>query len=156
MAGFLALLAAGLAAAPASALSYALGIGVHWLISSRAVFVSGVAARGPARTRQKALFVASALVGLALTAGIVGLGAALGLDPRLAKIVAVGVSFAVQVMPPSADDTEDSVPLAIVRSALVKLSTASEKVIVTAEVSPTINEVSVTLMVAVGRSVSMV
>lgn len=94
MAGFLALLAAGLAAAPASALSYALGIGVHWLISSRAVFVSGVAARGPARTRQKALFVASALVGLALTAGIVGLGAALGLDPRLAKIVAVGVSFA--------------------------------------------------------------
>lgn len=93
MAGFLALLAAGLAAAPASALSYALGIAVHWLISSRAVFVEGVAERGPARTRQKALFVISALVGLALTAGIVGLGSALGLDPRLAKIAAVGVSF---------------------------------------------------------------
>lgn len=94
MGSFLVLLAVGLAAAPASALSYSLGILVHWFISSRAVFVAGVAERGPARTRQKALFVASALVGLALTAGIVGLGSALGLDPRLAKIVAVGVSFA--------------------------------------------------------------
>lgn len=93
MGGFLALLAAGTPAAPAAALSYSLGIIVHWLISSRAVFTGGVAARGPARTRQKALFVASALVGLALTAGVVGLGAALGLDPRAAKIAAVGVSF---------------------------------------------------------------
>ena len=93
MGSFLVLLEAGLHAASASALSYALGIVVHWLISSRAVFVDGVAERGPARTRQKALFVASALVGLALTAGIVGLGSALGLDPRLAKIVAIGVSF---------------------------------------------------------------
>ena len=93
MASFLALLAAGLPAAPAAALSYSLGILVHWFISSRAVFVAGVAERGPARTRQKALFVASALVGLALTAGIVGLGAAVGLDPRIAKIAAVGVSF---------------------------------------------------------------
>lgn len=93
MGSFLVLLEAGLHAAPASALSYALGIVVHWLISSRAVFVEGVAERGPARTRQKALFVASALVGLALTAGVVGLGSALGLDPRLAKIAAIGVSF---------------------------------------------------------------
>lgn len=93
MGSFLMLLALGLAAAPAAALSYALGIGVHWVISSRAVFVQGVAERGPARTRQKALFVASALVGLAITAGIVGLGAALGVDPRLAKLAAVGVSF---------------------------------------------------------------
>lgn len=94
MGSFLVLLAAGFAAAPASALSYSLGIVVHWFISSRAVFTAGVAERGPARTRQKALFVASALIGLALTAGIVGLGSALGLDPRLAKIAAVGVSFA--------------------------------------------------------------
>lgn len=90
---FLALLATGTPAAPASVLAYSLGIGVHWFISSRAVFTAGVAERGPARTRQKALFVASALVGLALTAGVVGLGSALGLDPRLAKIAAVGVSF---------------------------------------------------------------
>lgn len=94
MASFLVLLAAGISAAPASALSYSLGIVVHWFISSRAVFTAGVAERGPARTRQKALFVASALVGLALTAGTVGLGSALGLDPRLAKIAAVGISFA--------------------------------------------------------------
>lgn len=94
MGGFLVLLALGIAAAPAAALSYGLGIAVHWIISSRAVFTAGVAECGPARTRQKALFVASALIGLALTAGIVGLGAALGLDPRLAKIAAVGVSFA--------------------------------------------------------------
>lgn len=93
MASFLVLLAIGMPAAHAAAVSYSLGILVHWYISSRAVFVAGVAQRGPARTRQKALFVASALVGLALTAGIVGLGSALGLDPRLAKIAAVGVSF---------------------------------------------------------------
>lgn len=93
MGSFLVLLALGLLAAPAAALSYSLGIVVHWFISSRAVFASGVAERGPARTRQKAMFVASALVGLALTAGIVGLGAAMGIDPRLAKLVAVGVSF---------------------------------------------------------------
>jgi putative flippase GtrA len=93
MGSFLVLLAAGLPAAPAAALSYSLGIVVHWFISSRAVFIDGVAERGPARTRQKALFVASALVGLALTAGIVGLGAAVGIDPRLAKLAAVGVSF---------------------------------------------------------------
>lgn len=93
MGSFLVLLAAGLLAAPAAALSYSLGIVVHWFISSRAVFTAGVAERGPARTRQKALFVASALVGLALTAGVVGLGSALGLDPRLAKVAAVGISF---------------------------------------------------------------
>lgn len=93
MGSFLVLLAAGLPAAPASALSYSLGILVHWFISSRAVFAAGVAERGAARTRQKALFVASAMVGLALTAGIVGLGGAIGIDPRLAKVGAVGVSF---------------------------------------------------------------
>lgn len=93
MGSFLMLLAIGMPAAPASALSYSLGIVIHWLISSRAVFVGALADRGPARTRQKALFVASALVGLALTAGIVGIGAAIGVDPRLAKIAAVGVSF---------------------------------------------------------------
>ena len=93
MGSFLVLLAVGMHAASASALSYSLGIVVHWFISSRAVFVAGVAERGPARTRQKALFVASALIGLALTAGIVGLGSTIGVDPRLAKLAAVGVSF---------------------------------------------------------------
>lgn len=91
---FLLLLAAGLAAAPASALGYSLGIVTHWLISSRAVFVGRVAERGPDRTRQKALFVGSALVGLALTTAIVGAGELAGFDPRLAKILAIAISFA--------------------------------------------------------------
>lgn len=91
---FLALLALAAPAAPASAVGYAVGILVHWLLSSRAVFADGVAERGRARTRQKALFVASALIGLALTTAIVGLGDIAGLDPRAAKLVAIAASFA--------------------------------------------------------------
>ena len=64
MGSFLALLALAVSPAASSAAAYALGILAHWLLSSRAVFVDGVAARGPDRTRQKALFVASAFVGL--------------------------------------------------------------------------------------------
>lgn len=91
---FLLLLASGIAAAGASALGYSIGILTHWLISSRAVFVGRVAGRGPERTRQKALFVGSALVGLALTTVIVGAGELAGFDPRLAKVAAIGASFA--------------------------------------------------------------
>ena len=91
---FLALLSLASPAAAASAASYGLGILVHWLLSSRTVFQHELAQRGPARTRQKALFVGSALVGLALTTAIVALGAAASFDPRLAKLVAVAVSFA--------------------------------------------------------------
>jgi putative flippase GtrA len=90
---FLALLALGTWPAAASAAGYSLGIVAHWLMSSRAVFADGVAARGAGRTRQKALFVGSALAGLALTTAIVGLGAGAGIDPRLAKLVAIGASF---------------------------------------------------------------
>lgn len=92
---FVALLRAGLAPAPASALGYGLGIAVHWLISSRKVFAGNVADAGPARTRQKALFVGSALIGLAVTTAVVAGVSALGLDPRLAKLIAVGTSFAI-------------------------------------------------------------
>ena len=92
---FLALLGMGVAAAPASAIGYGLGIAIHWLLSSRTVFADGVAARGLARTRQKALFVMSALIGLALTIAIVSSGARAGIDPRLAKVVAIGASFTV-------------------------------------------------------------
>ena len=67
----------------------------------------------------------------------------------------VGVNVAVQVMPPSDELTELSMPLAIVRSALVKPVTASLKVKVTSEVSPAAKAVSATTMVAVGRCVSM-
>ncbi len=90
---FLAMLVFGISAAVAAAVGYSLGIVAHWLISSRAVFTAGVAERGPERTRQKGLFVISALLGLGLTTAIVGLGAPAGLDPRLAKLIAIAASF---------------------------------------------------------------
>ena len=77
---FLALLSLGLWPAGASALGYTMGIAAHWLMSSRAVFVGHVAERGAARHRQKALFVMSALVGLALTTAIVWTGDMAGFD----------------------------------------------------------------------------
>lgn len=92
-ASFLALLAAHVSPAPASALGYSLGIVAHWLLSSRKVFADQLAPSGLARTRQKALFLASALVGLALTTLIVGTAARLGLDPRIAKLFAIVASF---------------------------------------------------------------
>ena len=90
---FLALLAMAVPAAPASALGYALGIVAHWLLSSRAVFADTVAERGVERTKQKALFVVSAMIGLGLTTAIVGMADLGGFDPRLAKLVAIVVSF---------------------------------------------------------------
>ncbi|MNF87617.1 hypothetical protein D3C84_700870 [compost metagenome] len=67
----------------------------------------------------------------------------------------VGVKVAVQVMPPSLLLTALKVPLAMLRSALVKPLTASLKVMVTSEVSPAVSEVSASTIVAVGRTVSM-
>ena len=90
---FLGLLAVGMIAAPASAVGYSAGILTHWLLSSRTVFTDSVADRGPARTRQKALFVISALAGLALTILIVGGGDYFAIDPRAAKLVAIAASF---------------------------------------------------------------
>lgn len=90
---FLALLAFGMVAAPASAIGYTLGILAHWLLSSRTVFVGNVAERGPERNRQKAMFVASAIAGLVVTTLIVGTADLGGIDPRLAKIAAIAVSF---------------------------------------------------------------
>ena len=70
-------------------------------------------------------------------------------------MLAVGVSVAVQVTPPSPLLTEVSVPFAMLRSALVKPVTASLKVMVTKEVSPMRRAVSATTMPTVGRAVSM-
>lgn len=91
---FLALLSFGVSSVAAAALGYSLGILAHWVLSSRAVFQDTVAERGAARTRQKALFVGSALAGLGLTTLIVGAGGWAGTDPRLAKLIAVVLSFA--------------------------------------------------------------
>ncbi len=95
MGTFLALLALGTLPVLASALGYSLGIVAHWLLSSRTVFTDSVARDRVTRTRQKALFVGSALTGLALTTMIVGAGTAIGIDSRLSKIVAIGLSFTV-------------------------------------------------------------
>ena len=91
---FLALIGFGMAATPASSIGYSIGIVTHWLLSSRAVFQDSVAERGSGvRARQKALFVISALIGLGLTTAIVAIGVWSGLDPRLAKLIAIGASF---------------------------------------------------------------
>jgi putative flippase GtrA len=90
---FMALFHLGVFPAAASAIGYMSGIAAHWLLSSRAVFADNVAQRGRGRDRQKALFLGSALVGLAITTGTVGVGDLAGLDPRLAKLVAIAISF---------------------------------------------------------------
>ena len=90
---FLLLLSLAVPAIPASAAGYSLGILAHWMLSSRAVFADSVAEQGRERTLQKAGFVGSALMGLFLTTLVVGAGDAAGIDPRVAKIAAIGVSF---------------------------------------------------------------
>jgi putative flippase GtrA len=90
---FMALFHLGVFPAAASAMGYMSGIAAHWLLSSRTVFTDRVAQRGRGRDRQKALFLGSALVGLAITTLTVGLGDLAGLDPRLAKLVAIAISF---------------------------------------------------------------
>lgn len=88
-------LAIGMNAALAAAAAYGAGVAVHWMFSARTVFAQGAGARGsPQRRRQKFLFVASALVGLGMTTAIVGLGASLDWDVRIAKLLAIGISFA--------------------------------------------------------------
>ena len=90
---FMAAMSLGMSPAPAAACGYMAGIVCHWIISSRLVFVGQVADHVAGRRQQQALFFLSALVGLGITTGIVGLGSRYGLDPRLAKAVAIVVSF---------------------------------------------------------------
>jgi len=90
---FMATLSLGLTPALAAACGYMAGIVCHWVISSRMVFIGQVASVGAARRQQQALFLLSALVGLGITTGIVGLGSRYGLDPRVAKGIAIVVSF---------------------------------------------------------------
>ena len=95
MAIFMATLELGAAPAAAAATGYLFGVAIHWLLSSRAVFAGQLRDKGVPRLHQQGLFLGSALVGLGLTTAIVGIGAALGLDPRIAKLAAVVVSFQV-------------------------------------------------------------
>ena len=83
------LLSAGLAAAA----GYGAGMATHWLLSSRAVFAGRLAPEGVQRRQQWLLFLASGLVGLALTVAIVAAADSFGADPRMAKGVAILLSF---------------------------------------------------------------
>ena len=90
---FMATLSLGVPPAIAAATGYIAGIVCHWAISSRFVFTGLVAASAGARRQQQALFLLSALVGLGITTGIVGIATRYGLDPRVAKGLAIVVSF---------------------------------------------------------------
>jgi putative flippase GtrA len=92
-ASFLLLLRADMTPMAASAAGYLFGIVIHWLLSTRLVFANGMDSEGLERVREKGLFVGTALIGLAITTGMVGLGTQVGVYPVLAKLAAVGVSF---------------------------------------------------------------
>ncbi len=88
---FLALDQAGAPPVPAALGGYLAGMGVHWAISVRFVFLPG-AARG-ATHAQRIGFVASALFGMAVTMALVGMLSAIGIAPALAKLASVPASF---------------------------------------------------------------
>lgn len=91
---FLLLLGTGMPGTAASAVGYSVGIFAHWILSSRKVFHDRVSEKGTvARTQQKAMFLASALIGLVLTITVVAAGTALGMDPRIAKVAAIATAF---------------------------------------------------------------
>jgi putative flippase GtrA len=86
--GFVALLAAGLAAAPAATLSFCIAAAVNYLLTSRFVF-------GASLSRSRfAKFLLFAVVGLGINVGITLLLIhAAGLPPAFAKIGGIGVAF---------------------------------------------------------------
>ena len=93
MGSFLLLLETALPAGLSAALAYMLGMLANWFLLSRLVFETGTHDAGPARTRQKALFLFTTWGGLAATTAIVSIADATGTDVRLSKGLAIGVSF---------------------------------------------------------------
>ena len=91
--GFLLLYRQGIVPVFAAVSSYIMGVAVHWLVSSRFVFADRLASKGLARGTQQLLFLMSAFAGLAITAGIVWFAGQADVDPRIGKLVAMGVSF---------------------------------------------------------------
>lgn len=73
----------------AAFMGYVAGLIVHWLLSIHFVFDASAGATHA----QRAAFVGSALVGLAITMALVGGLSAIGLAPAVAKMTAVLVSF---------------------------------------------------------------
>jgi putative flippase GtrA len=84
-------LKAALAAAAAGALGYSGGLLIHYVLSTFWVFPDPVGRRSTRATLAK--FVATGLLGLALTSGLIGTLTGAGLcGPYAAKIVAIAVS----------------------------------------------------------------
>ncbi|UZW54668.1 GtrA family protein [Sphingobium sp. JS3065] len=79
----------GLPPALAALGGYSGGLVLHWLISVRFVFEMPQ----PATHAQRIAFIASALIGMAITMTVVGGLSGLGLSPAMAKLMAVPVSF---------------------------------------------------------------
>ena len=86
---FLALLRLNLHPTVAAFAGYATGLFIHWLISIRFVFISS----GRATHAQRVGFVASAVIGMGITLGVVSGLTFAGLAPEIAKLLAVPVSF---------------------------------------------------------------
>ncbi len=89
---FSTLLALGMGAAAASAIGYAAGIIIHWLVSSNFVF-TGKTRTGSALQWQRILFAGSAFLGLAITVGTVAILSGTGAHPIAAKAIAIIISF---------------------------------------------------------------
>jgi putative flippase GtrA len=91
---YLLLVAASLNASLAGGVSYAAGLGVHYLLSVSFVFDAGATEKAQARLVSE--FVLSGIAGLAITALVIALATdALGLSALAAKIAAAGASFIV-------------------------------------------------------------
>jgi putative flippase GtrA len=70
---------------------YVAGMAIHWIISVRFVFLPGQA--DSATHIHRIGFVLSALLGMAITMGMVGALNAVGIVPALAKLASIPVSF---------------------------------------------------------------
>lgn len=90
---FLLLLKAGTHPVLATTVSYAAGIVVQWVLLTRLVFLQSAVLKGDERLRAKAFFVLSAVAGLLVTAGVVALAVAGGIEPFTAKLIAIAISF---------------------------------------------------------------
>ncbi|PJG48241.1 polysaccharide biosynthesis protein GtrA [Sphingobium sp. LB126] len=79
----------GLPPAIAALGGYSGGLVLHWLISVHFVFEM----QEPATHAQRIAFILSALIGMAITMALVGGLSGLGMQPAMAKLMAVPVSF---------------------------------------------------------------
>lgn len=86
---------AGAPPAICAAAGYIIGLGLHWILSSRFVFADSLAASRTARARQAALFFVSGFGGLAVTVATFTTAVTLGAPAIIAKALSVGVSFCI-------------------------------------------------------------